>query len=61
VRNIIRLLLAASLLVGTCSVSLADGGDPPPCVPGSPGCSNPKVLQAPATRLAELPVLVQMR
>ena len=60
-RHIIRLLLAASVLVGTCSVSFADGNDPPPCIPGTPGCPNPKVLQVPAPRLTESPILVQMR
>lgn len=55
-RTIIRLTLAASILVGTCSVTaFADGTDPPPCFPSDPACpKNPKVLGVPSV---EIPIL----
>lgn len=60
VRTIIRLVLAASMLVATCSVgAFADGNDPPPCLPSDPTCHNPKLLQPPT--FGEFPTLVQMR
>jgi hypothetical protein len=54
VKRIIRLFLATAMLVGTCTVASADGTDPPPCQPGTPGCPNPKVVRV---SVPDLPVL----